>query len=119
MDDSISKRIARKLRQARKSTRYTQEEIADRLGIARSAYGHIESGRNLISIEHLLKLPSILECRLTDLLPDSVLTDHDRQRSADPQLEQIIRAWPRLRKVERQAILVALQAFVSGAEEPP
>lgn len=53
MESSISKSIARKLRQARKATGYTQEEVADKLGIARSAYGHIESGRNLISVEHL------------------------------------------------------------------
>lgn len=93
MESSISKSIARKLRQARKATGYTQEEVADKLGIARSAYGHIESGRNLISIEHLVKLPAILGVCITDILPDSVVTDHDRARAADPRLQEINAGW--------------------------
>lgn len=93
MESSISKNVAKRLRQSRRGAGLTQEEVADKLGIARSAYGHMESGRNLISLEHLVKLPSILNCRITDLLPNSVVTDYDRTRASDPRLQDLIEWW--------------------------
>lgn len=91
--DTINSIIGKKIRRIRKDIGLTQKEIADKLGITDSGFAQLERGDNLISIEHLVKLPSILGCRITDLLPDSVVTDYDRARASDPRLRDLIEWW--------------------------
>lgn len=90
MENSVNKVVGKRIRDARKNADLTLEEVADKLGITPSAFGHIERGRNMIALEHLVRLPAILGCRITDLLPDGVVTDYDRDRAADPRLQEII-----------------------------
>jgi len=58
--EMLAKQIGRRLKQAREDRRLTQEEIGAALGIERAAYANIETGRSLLTIEHLMKLPGIL-----------------------------------------------------------
>ena len=44
----------------RKQRGYTQEEIAEKLGISRSAYANYEHGRNEPSLEMAIKILEIL-----------------------------------------------------------
>ena len=46
-----------------------------------------------------MELPFINGCRINDLLPDSVVTDYDRARAADPRLQAIIENWQDLPEI--------------------
>jgi len=100
----IAKELGRKLKKYRNATGLSQQDIADRLRLTKVAYGNLERGTSLISLEHLVRLPSILGCRITDLLPDSVVTDHDRDRAADPRLQEVAEGWPELPDFLRDGI---------------
>ena len=89
----IAKEIGEKLKRYREATGLSQQDIADRLLLTKVAYGNMERGTSLASIEHLVRLPAILGVRITDLLPDSVVTEYDRARAADPRLQEINEAW--------------------------
>jgi transcriptional regulator with XRE-family HTH domain len=57
----LAKEIGKRLEKARiNNTKLTQEEVAAKLGIGRQAYNNIVNGRNLVTVEHLVKLETIL-----------------------------------------------------------
>lgn len=61
--NSVGDRLALiplRVREARKEAGLSQEELGARLGLARSGYGHYESGRQPFTIELLLHLSRIL-----------------------------------------------------------
>lgn len=64
----LAKQIGRRLKQAREERRLTQEEMGIALGIERAAYANIETGRSLLTIEHLMKLPDIFQKPVTYFL---------------------------------------------------
>lgn len=89
----VDKEVGLKLRKCREALSLSQQEIADKLSLTKVAYGNIERGTSLISVERLIILARILGVKITDLLPDSVVTDYDRARAADPRLQEINAAW--------------------------
>lgn len=60
MSQTIAKLVGQRLRSAREDKGLTQEDLADALGISKSQISHFERGANLLTIEHLKKLPRIL-----------------------------------------------------------
>ncbi len=46
---------------------YTQEELADKIGVSRAYMGYIEQGRNAPSLEVLEKIAKHLRMRLSEL----------------------------------------------------
>ena len=84
------KQIGKNIKRLRQKAQLNQESVAKALNITQSALSHIERGESQVEISHLLRLPAILGCRITDLLPDEVVTEHDRQRAADPRLQEVI-----------------------------
>ena len=58
-----------------------------------------------MSIPHLLALPAILNCRITDLLSDSVITDYDRARARakDERLSYLVDNWDDLSETAKDA----------------
>lgn len=46
---------------------FTQEQIADLIGVSRQKYARIESGANNITLEVLSKIASILEVSVVDI----------------------------------------------------
>lgn len=73
------KEMARKLRKARKDAGLSQADVAHQLGLSAEGYGHMERGTRAIGMEYFLQLSSILGCRITDLLPDSWVTDENNR----------------------------------------
>lgn len=55
-DDEIARRVVK----ARKAAQVSQEQVADALGLTRSAYGHYERGRSPWTAEMLFQLERIL-----------------------------------------------------------
>ncbi len=58
--ENFKQLVISRLKTAREEVGLTQGELADLLGMARSSYTQIETGRNSLSIENLAKLPGIL-----------------------------------------------------------
>lgn len=60
MSEELRMKIADRMKSAREALGLTQDEVAYSLGLKRKSYNHIETGRNSLRIEHLVKLPEIL-----------------------------------------------------------
>jgi transcriptional regulator with XRE-family HTH domain len=69
----LKRLIGNRLKTARETTVYNQQDIAEMLGIERVSYSHIEAGRNLIRVDHLIKLCEIFNRPVNYFLglPDS------------------------------------------------
>ncbi|MCU0439636.1 MAG: helix-turn-helix transcriptional regulator [Raineya sp.] len=63
--------VPHKIIQIRKEKGYTQEYVAEMLGISQSAYHKIESGRASLKLEQALKLAQVFEKSLEDFLPEN------------------------------------------------
>ena len=102
--ERVIREVMRKVRDARKRAGLTQAEVAKALNCSQQAYNGYEIGSRAIGVVDLLRLPAILGVRITDLLPDSVVTDYDRNRAADPRLQEIVAAWSELPDFLRDGI---------------
>lgn len=60
--------LTARLKDKRKSHKYTQQEIADKLGITQSTYAYYETGRNEPDLETLKKLADIFETSIDYLV---------------------------------------------------
>lgn len=95
----VMKEIMRRVRDARKRAGLTQADVAKALNISDTTFNGYETLNRTMGIPDLVKLPAILGCRITDLLPDAVVTDYDRARAADPRLQTIIENWQELPEI--------------------
>lgn len=91
--ERVIREVMKKVKDARKRAGLTQAEVAKALNCSQQAYNGYEIGSRTIGLADLLRLPAILGVKITDLLPDSVVTDYDRARAADPRLQEILSAW--------------------------
>jgi transcriptional regulator with XRE-family HTH domain len=62
--------IGRKLRLLREFRNYSQEYLAEKLGITQNAYSRIENDQTRITTDRLAKLATILNVPSTELLSD-------------------------------------------------
>lgn len=100
----IMQEIMNKIKDARKRVGLTQEEVAEALNCSQQAYNGYETLKRTMSIADLVRLPAILGCRITDLLPDSVVTDYDRARALNHRLQDITDRWTLLDESEQYVI---------------
>ena len=63
----LPKKLGKKIQKKRKEMGYTQEELADKIGVSRAYMGYIEQGRNAPSLEVLEKIAKHLRMRLSEL----------------------------------------------------
>lgn len=64
----MSSTIGFKIRNRREVLNFTQEFVAERLGISQPAFANIENGQTKIDIERLTKIAEILSMNVLDLL---------------------------------------------------
>lgn len=67
----MDKTIATNLKELRQISHYTQQEIAQALGITRSAYSNYESGEREIPYDVLEKASDFYGCEMTLLFEDN------------------------------------------------
>ena len=103
--------IARRIKLMRRRADLSQADVAQRMKISSSAYGHWETGQRGVGVNQLIKLAGVFGCRVTDLLPESSVTDYDRVRVKDPRLDEIIALWLALSDVDRHVILLSARAL--------
>ena len=66
--DNYKKEIGLRLKQARKNNGYTQEKIAELLGISQKHYSEVERGITGLSVKNLIDLSDILSVSLDYIL---------------------------------------------------
>ena len=59
---------ALRIRAIRESRGYTQEYMAEMMGICQSTYAHLESGKTRLSIDRLIQIAALLEVDVTQLI---------------------------------------------------
>lgn len=90
---------------AREEAGLSRADVGAALGLSERGYGHLEAGRHMLSIEYLLQLPHILGKPVTYFLPDSVVSEAERQDfTLDPLLQEVIEAWPDLDQAGREFV---------------
>ena len=87
-----------KLSKLRKENNYTQEQLADVLGVSRQAISKWESDITYPETDKLIRISELFNCSLDYLLKDTEETDSKRQ-TADT--DGIFRRLPRERKSEK------------------
>lgn len=70
-EEKVKKEIASNIKRSRRSTRnyLTAKTVADKLGISRVAYTHIENGKNHINGVTLWKLSVLFGCNIEEFFP--------------------------------------------------
>lgn len=63
----MNKILGEKIRALRSSKNFTQEQIADKIGISRQKYARIEKGINNVTLDILTKIAQILEVSVVDI----------------------------------------------------
>lgn len=63
----LPKKIGKKIQKRRMEMKYSQEVLADKIGVSRAYMGFIEQGRNVPSLEVLEKIAKQLKLSMSDL----------------------------------------------------
>ncbi len=66
-EKKIGRLLGKKVQRLRKSEGYTQEELAEHVGISRTHMGHIEQGRKFPSLEIIDKLARKIKVKVSEL----------------------------------------------------
>lgn len=64
--------LGRKIRKYRKAANMTQEQLADRIGMATSNISHIERATTQVSLQALVRIANTLNVSIDQLLCDSL-----------------------------------------------
>lgn len=59
--------LGNRIRTLRTAKQYTQEQIAEKIGISRQKYARIENGTNSITLDILSKIANILDVSVSDI----------------------------------------------------
>ena len=79
-----------KIYYCRKKSGLAQEELAERLGVARQSVSKWETGKAMPDSYIMLELCSILEISVNDLLSGEVITMNDYNKEAEKNMLEII-----------------------------
>lgn len=65
-------KLGRRIKKAREARGYSQEELAEKLGVSQALIGHLEVGRSSVSLSTFVRIANILETTPDNLLIDSI-----------------------------------------------
>lgn len=74
LEDLLYREVGRLIRQARKGAGLTQDELADKVQMARTSITNIEYGQQKVQLHTLYALAEVLNIAVKDLLPTSQIT---------------------------------------------
>lgn len=90
MRDAFHEQLGRRIRSARDG-KMTQEQLAERVGLSRTAITNIECGRQRLLVDQLIEIADALEVSAADLLPSR---DSTRQARSTPTSKPTIAELP-------------------------
>jgi transcriptional regulator with XRE-family HTH domain len=73
------KNITSKIRNARNSKGFSQEYMAETLGISQRQYGRLENGESQMNLQYLEKISNELDIRLEDLFTNEITQENHNQ----------------------------------------
>ena len=81
--------LARRLKELREENNYTQQDMAEKIGLKRAAYGAYERGINTPDAQTLLKLAEIFDVTTDYLLGRGNVLTREEQKYVDLQISGI------------------------------
>lgn len=63
----MNERLGSRIKAFRNAKNFTQEQVADKIGVSRQKYARIESGVNSITLDILLKVAEVLDVTVGDI----------------------------------------------------
>ena len=94
--------FATRLRQAREQSGLTQQDLAEKLGVTKSAIGNYENGFSSPKWDVLLKIFDILQVEPNFLYQDSFSLDVSESRSLTPQQSALLSSFDQLNEEGQQ-----------------
>jgi transcriptional regulator with XRE-family HTH domain len=111
--ENLAKQIGRKITEARDRAELTRADVGKQLGLSERGYGHIEAGRSLITLDHLVQLPRILGVTILDLLPNHITGTAHNSPMLDPVFQDIAACWPDLSDKDKRVLRHHARAFAT------
>lgn len=68
----IAQNLAQRILHYRQKANLTQEQLAEKVGLARPSITAIEQGKRKVSVEELVKFATALNCSLPDLIGEEL-----------------------------------------------
>lgn len=112
-DERFFEALGARIAQARKDQNPTQQQVADRLGIALQAFAHYEGGRLRLPASLLPLLAQMLGLTVDELLGLNVRPKG--KRGPTPRLQQQIDRISHLPKTKQHVVMEMLDAFIAQA----
>lgn len=69
--------VGENIRRLRKEKKLTQKQLAAELEVTQGVVHFWETGRNQPNIENLIKLSAVLDCNITELIPNDLQSKYD------------------------------------------
>lgn len=73
----LASRIGSRIARARTNAGFTQDDVAERLGIGNEAVSRMERGAAMPSVERLFEFAELYDCRVDELLLESSAREAD------------------------------------------
>lgn len=93
--------ISERIKSLREKKRYSQYDLADKLGISQSAYLQIEKGKTELSVARLMQLAETLDVSPVDLLGIDFNKESEEDQLRIKQLEDQLESTNRLLEISR------------------
>lgn len=74
---NVKEYVGKQIYQRRKEIGFTQEHLADFLGLVRTSIINIEAGRQGVPLDTFWKICNLLHCTPNDLLPETKMAEWD------------------------------------------
>ena len=86
-----NKLLPQKLKELRKVNNYTQDYVAEVLGVVRQTYSHYETGKRTPDAEAFYKLAGLYNISVDDLLHLTIDIDREYAEAVNQQAELLIK----------------------------
>jgi transcriptional regulator with XRE-family HTH domain len=106
--EKLKKQIGKCIKRSREATGYSQEMVAERLGLSTKTYASYEQGSIDPTVTRLAEIADIFECDLEQLVVDTSTRLDDQAKRVSRALEQVP---PR----DREMILLVIEQICNVA----
>jgi transcriptional regulator with XRE-family HTH domain len=112
-DEVFFREMGARVAQARKGRGLTQQQLADRLGVAQQTLAHYEVGRVRIAASQLPTLAEILDLSIDEMLIGQASPRQPGKRGPASRLQQQLDAISQLPKAKQRVVSEVLDAMLA------
>lgn len=111
-EELINQRLGKTIAKKRKAAGYTQEEVAEHLGIGPEAFSRIERGKVGASVSKLFELATLFDCGVETFLVEG-------SRRTSEQAERMARLLSGLSSADRQLMVNLVDRLAQRLRRDP